>query len=225
VNQPALIPVRATAVCLILAPALEVAEQLTSPLTSNGTAADLAAIQANHAAFVVSVLLGVVATALFVPAFLGLATACLPYSTRVARGGAAAAVLSMMGFFAVRMVQGVELQLGKEDVDRTTAAHLIDQVASNPVGGVILVAFLGGSIVGLALLAVAAFRAGLPRPAVIALGVFPVLDLLLTGPAGTVASHVVLLAATTWLAAALLRSNRAAGTLAHHDPATPSAVR
>jgi hypothetical protein len=211
VSQPALVPIRATAVCLVLAPALEVAEQLVSPLTGHGTAADLAAIDAHQAAFVTSVLLGVLATATFVPAFLGLATACLQHSARTARAGAALAVLSLMGFFAVRMVQGVQLQLVKEGVDRATAAKLVDHVASNPVGGVILAAFLGGSILGLALLAVAAWRTGLPKVAVVAFGVFPVLDLVLPSHLGTIASHLVLLGATATLAVGLVRSAAAAG--------------
>lgn len=204
-EQFALVSPRATAACLVLAPAFEVVEQLVSPLTGRSTAADLAAIDAHQDAFVVSVLMGVLATALFVPAFLGLAAVCLGHSPRLARAGCAVAVLSMMGFFAVRMVQGIQLQLVRDGLDRSASASLVDHVASNPIGGVILVSFLAGSVLGLGLLAIAAWRAGFPRVAAVALGVFPMLDLVLASHTGTVISHVVLLAATTTLAVALVR--------------------
>lgn len=200
-----LIPVRAAAVCLVAAPALEVLEQVLSPLTGRSTSADLAAIDQHQGAFVTSVLIGVAATALLVPAFAGLGSACVARTPRLARAGVAVSVLSMMGFFAVRMVQGIQLQLVKDGVDRHTASKVVDGVTGNPIGATILVAFLLGSLVGLVLLAVAAWRAGLPRPAAVALGAFPFADLALQGHVGTIAAHVLLLAATSWIAAALLR--------------------
>jgi hypothetical protein len=201
-----LITARTAAGCLILAPALEVVEQLLSPLTGRSTVADLTAIANNQTAFTVSLLVGLLATALLVPALAGLATACLDHTPRLARAAAAVCVLSMLGFFSVRMVQGVELQLVRDGVARETAGALVDHVASNAVGATILVAFLGGSIVGLGLLAAACWRAGLPKAAALALGIFPVLDLALPGHLGTIVSHLLLLGATSWLAAALLRS-------------------
>jgi hypothetical protein len=200
-----LVPARFAAGCLILAPALEVVEQVLSPLRGGSTGADMTTIADNRTTFTVSLLLGILATALLVPALAGLATACLDRTPRLARASAAVCVLSMLGFFAVRMVQGVELQLVQDGVARGTAASLVDHVASNAVGGSILIAFLGGSIVGLGLLAAACWRAGLPKAAAVALGMFPVLDLVLVGHAGTIVSHLVLLGATTWLATALLR--------------------
>jgi hypothetical protein len=202
-----LITARVTAACLVAAPALEVLEQVLSPLTGRSTSADLAAIDQHRDAFATSVLIGIVATALLVPAFAGLASACLERAPRLARAGAAVIVLSMMGFFAVRMVQGVQLQLVTDGVDRHTAARLVDDLTGNPVGGAILAAFLLGSMVGLVLLAVAAWRTGLPRPAAVALGVFPFADLVMQGHLGTIASHLLLLAATSWLAVALVRES------------------
>lgn len=204
-----LIPVRAAVVCLVAAPALEVLEQVLSPLTGRSTTADLAAIDQHQGIFITSVLIGIVATALLVPAFAGLGSACLERTPRLARTGTAITVLSMMGFFAVRMAQGVELETVRRGLDRHTAASLVDGLTGNPVGGTILAAFLLGSAVGLVLLAVAAWRTGLPRPAAVALGAFPFADLALQGHLGTIAAHVLLLAATTWMAIALL-----------HGPAT-----
>jgi hypothetical protein len=154
-----------------------------------------------------------VATALFVPAFLGLGRACVDSAPWLARVGTAVAVLSMMGFMAVRMVQGVELQLVRDGADPATGARLVDHLSTNPVGAPLLIAFLGGSIVGVVCLALASARAGFSRAAAVALGVFPFLDLALQGHAGTIASHVVLLAGTSGLAAGLLQDRlRGAGS-------------
>ena len=204
-SMNALIPVRAAAVCLVVAPSLEVLEQILSPLTGGSTTADLAAIDQHQGIFVTSVLIGIAATALLVPALAGLGSACLDRSPRLARTGTAITVLSMMGFFAVRMAQGVQLQAVRNGLDRHTAAALVDDLSGNPVGGTILAAFLLGSVVGLVLLAVAAWRTGLPRPAAVALGAFPFADLALQGHTGTIAAHVLLLGATSWMAVALVR--------------------
>jgi hypothetical protein len=201
-----LIPVRAAAACLVAAPALEVLEQVLSPLTGRSTAADMAAIEHHQGAFLTSVLIGIVATALLVPAFAGLGSACLGRTPRLARAGTGIVVLSMMGFFAVRMAQGMQLQLVRNHVDRHTAATLVDDLAGNPLGGTILAAFLVGSIVGLVLLAVATWRTGMPRPAAVALAIFPFADLALQGHVGTIAAHLLLLGATSWFAVALLRT-------------------
>ncbi len=62
---------RATAVLLVLAPLGEVVEQLLSPLDGSSTGKDLAAIAAHQGRFEVSVLVGVLATVMYAPAFLG----------------------------------------------------------------------------------------------------------------------------------------------------------
>jgi hypothetical protein len=198
-----LLGTRAVVALLVLAPALEVLEQVLSPLSGRSTASDLAGIAARQGAFVASVLVGMVATVLYVPAFLGLASRCLPVARAWARVAAAFAVLSMLGFMGIRTAQSVELQTVRSGVDRAAEARLVDGLSANPVGAVLLVMFLGGSVVGLVSLAVACWRAGLPRPAVALLGAFPVLDLALPTHAGTVVSHAVLLVALAWLATGL----------------------
>jgi hypothetical protein len=208
--QGALLGRRATAVLLVTGGVLEVVEQLLSPLATTSTAADLAAIDADQGRFVLSVLIGLAATVLYLPAFLGLAGATVAASPAAARIGAAFAGASMLGFVGVRVVQGFELTAAR-DLDRAPGARLIDHVATNPVGATVLALFLGGSVLGLVALAVAAWRAGLPRPATVLLGAFPLADLAMPGHAGTVVSHLVLLGALTWLATALAgRSPRTA---------------
>jgi len=191
----------------------EVIEAVLSPLKGTTTSADLGAIELAQGRFTIAVICGIVATLLYVPAFLGLANACLARSPRLARFGGCVAVASMAGFMGVRMMQGVELQAVRDGLDRHTAAELVDHVASNPIGIVMLALFLGGTVIGVVSLAVASWRAGLPRPAVVLLLVFPFVDLAAKGHAGAVVSHVVLLVALTWFAVGLSRNTAMDRTL------------
>ena len=206
-----LLSTRALVVLLVLAPALEVLEQVLSPLAGTSTREDVVAAAAHQTAFLSAVLVGSVATLLYVPAFVGLASRCVVDSPAAARIGAAASVVCMAGFTGVRVVQGFELQAGREGLAPSTTAHLVDHLSGNPIGATVLVMFLGGSMVALVALAVAAWRHGLPRPAAVALGLFPFLDLAAPGRAGTMATHLLLLATLTWLAAAIARAPERAG--------------
>ena len=203
-----LLPTRVVVVLLVVAPVLEVLEQLLSPLASSSTRADVEAIAGHQAAFVASVLVGAMATMLYVPAFGGLAARCLGAAPRAARVGAAAAAVSMTGFMGVRALQAVELQGARSGFPTATTTHLVDHVISTPVGAVVLVMFLGGSVVGLVGLAVATWCQGLTRVGTVLLAVFPVVDLLVPTHAGTIASHALLLVALTWLARDLAQSPR-----------------
>ena len=194
---------RALVVVLIAAPALEVLEQVLSPLSGTSTRADLSAIAAHDGAYVISVMIGVAATALYVAGFLGLAARCAGVAPVAARIGAFVSVASMICFAGVRTAQGVELQLARDHVAPRAAASVVDGIGANPAGAMILIVFLAGSVVGLVALAVAAWKRGLPRPAVLYLGAFPVVDLVLPGHLGTLASHGLLLVALASIALAL----------------------
>ena len=194
------------ATALVLAPLLEVVEQILSPLTGASTRADVLAAAGHQAMFNGAVLVGAVATVLYVPALVGLGTRCVAHSPVAARLGAAASVVCMTGFMAVRAVQAFEPRAVGAGQTADATAHLVDHLSTNPIGVVALVMFLGGSIVALVALAVAAWRAGLPRPAAVMLGIFPFLDLALSGHAATTATHVLLLVALAWLARGLMSS-------------------
>lgn len=208
-----LFPARASRVCLVLAPTAELVEQVLSPLKGTSTAADLAAIEAHRGAFTVSVLIGLLATVAYVPAFTGLALTCLPHSRAAARVGGSLAVVSMLGFSGVRMLQAVVLQAVDDGMDHHLAAQLIDHTSTGPIGAVLLVMFLGGTAVGVLALAVASWRAKLPRPAVVLLVLFPFIDLAAPGHLGSVVSHTVLLVALGWLAYAAAMPQREQGDL------------
>lgn len=92
---------------------------------------------------------------------------------------------------------------GQGRIDRPVAAKLIEHSFTTAVGAPLLVLFLAGTAIGVIVLAVATWRAGFPRPAVVLLVLFPVVDSVAKGHAGTVASHVVLLIALGWFATAL----------------------
>lgn len=190
-------------VCLILAPALEVIESVISPLVGTSTSADLTAIGAHRSAFTISVLVGLLATIVYVPAFLGLAASCATRSPRLARIGGTLAVVSMLGFCGVRMLQAIQLQLVNDRVASNVAAALIDHTGANPIGLAFLIMFLGGTVVGTLSLAAAAWRTGLAKPAVVLLIAFPFVDQAIPGHLGSIASHVVMFVALTGLAVSL----------------------
>lgn len=191
--------------CLVLAPALEVIESVVSLLLGTSTSADLTAIGANREAFVAAVLVGLLATILYIPAFLGLASACVQRSPWPARIGGTLAVVSMMGFCGVRMLQTVQLQLVDDGYPKNAAAALIDHTGTNPIGVAILVMFLGGTVIGVLSLAAAAWRSGLSKTAAALLIAFPFVDQAIPGHLGSIVSHVVMLVALTWLAVSLHR--------------------
>jgi hypothetical protein len=197
------------AALLVAAPLAEVVESLLSPLTDGSTADDLRAIAAHQSVFVVSVLVGTLATVLYVPAFVGLARLTWERSRVLSAVGGAIAVLSMLGFMGVRMLQAFELEAVRRHLPVGSAARLVDGAGTNTIGGVLTAVFLGGSVVGVVCIAVAVWRARLaPVPAAVLLVAFPFVDLLAPGHLGTVVSHAVLLVALGWIGLSLARDHR-----------------
>lgn len=118
----------------------------------------------------------------------------------------------MLGFCGVRMLQAVQLQLVRDGVAHGSTGEIIDHTGTNPVGLVFLIMFLGGTVVGTLVLAAAAWRAGLAKPAVVLLILFPFVDQALPGHLGSIASHVVMLAELTGLPVSLHRGRAASCT-------------
>jgi hypothetical protein len=209
-SQPRLLGTTAVAVLLVAAPVLEVVEQAISPLTSSSTHADVLAISQHETRFVVSVLIGIVATLLFLPGLLGLAARTAgraPVASRVAAG---LVCIGFPGFMAIRLGQAVELQGVRDDLSPRTTANLIDHLGSNPIGLPIMICFLGGTVIGVIALGVAAWRAGLPRPAAVLVGAFGIIDDATDGVVPGWLSHVVLLVGLAWIAVALVQRERTA---------------
>jgi hypothetical protein len=207
---------RATAVLLVAASALELLETVVSPLRGGSTSSDLAHVAAHQGRFTVSVLCGMTAVLLYGPGFLGLADFCFTRTPRLARFAGWTAAVSMTAFFGVRGIQAVQLATVREGLDHHTAGKVIDAASSNPLGILVLLLFLGGAVVGTVSLAVATWRAGLPKVAAVLLGVFQFVDLALPGHLGTVLSHTVLLVALAWFATHLWTAGE---TAEHREPA------
>jgi hypothetical protein len=191
---------RATAVLLVAASGLELAETVISPLKDGSTSSELIRLAAHQGRFTVSVLCGMAAVLLFGPAFLGLADSCASRTPRLARFAGWTAAVSMTAFFGVRGIQTVELATAHEGLDHQTAGEVIDAVGANPLGIVVLLLFLGGALVGTVSLAVAAWRADFPRVPAVLLALFQLVDLAAPGHAGTVLAHTLLLVALAWFA-------------------------
>jgi len=192
---------RATAALLVIAPLGALLEAGFSPLRGGSTADDVQHIAAHQPLFVATVLVGLTSTLLFIPAFLGLADACRTASPRLAGFAGWVMVGAMCGFVAVRTLQSVELQSVREGLTPAVAARLVDHAGFGPIVAPLLVLFLGGALIGLVCLAIAAWRAGFPRAACVLLALFQIVDLAI--PARPVISHLILLVALTWLAMTL----------------------
>jgi hypothetical protein len=194
---------RATGMLLVAASLLELTETLLSPLANASTSAEMARIAAHQGQFTISVLCGMVAVLLFGPGFLGLANICASTVPRLGRFAGWVAAFSMTGFFGVRGIQAVQLATVRDGLDHATAGKVIDDAGTNPLGALVLVLFLGGALVGTIALAVATWRAGLPRIPAVLLGLFQLVDLAAPGHAGTLLAHTLLLVAFAWFALAL----------------------
>ena len=194
-------------ICLIGAPLAETIEQALSPLTGGTTADDFAAIAGSADRFAMSVMIGLLGTALLLPALLGLARLGSERSPVIALFAAIAAGVSSLGFAGVRMAQAFELQLATGGLPPTQAVVQFDAALTTPVAMTMTVAFLGGTVVGVVLLGIALWRSHrVPIASIVLLLLFPVVDLVAPQGIGTVASHALLLVAFGWMAAVLLRS-------------------
>jgi hypothetical protein len=203
----------AVAALLVVGALCDTLESVLSPLTSSTTYADLTAISHHEDRFVLSVLIGVAGTAILLPALLGLAARTLPAAPVASRLAAGLVCLGLPAFMAIRMGQAVELQGLRDGLPRHRTADLVDHLSSNPVGAPIVAFFLAGTVVGLIALAVAVWRAGLPRPAAVLLGAFGIVDMALEGAVPSWGTHLVLLLGLGWVAVALVRAERVGGPL------------
>lgn len=195
----------AVAVCLVAAPLLEVIESAISPLAATNTRSDLAAIASHRSAFVVSLAFGIPSTLLMVVALLGLARLAWLRHERLGLLTAVLLVASMGGFLSIRLAQVFELQLSDSRLPLEQAAALFDSATAQPLAMIMIVLFLGGSMVGLPLLAVLLWRSSrVPRLAAVLVGAFPILDWGLQGHWGTLAAHALLLLGLSSIAATLL---------------------
>jgi hypothetical protein len=192
---------------LIAAPLFEIAEALLSPLTNGSTGQDVAAIAAEPGRFTLSVLLGTAGSFLLLPVVLGLAHRASARSPRLALVAAVVSGLFALSFAGLRASQGVELAIATGSGTITARAAQVDAALGNTITSAILMLFLVTNVVGLVLLAIALWRSRrVPVPAVVLFLLFPIIDLTLKTEGGVAIAHLVLLAATSWMAIGFLRS-------------------
>jgi hypothetical protein len=216
--SPRLLSPRAVAGFLVLAAACDLLESLVSPLTTSTTAADVAAISEHQGRFVLSVLIGLVGTLAYLPGLVGLAAITVrraPWASRIAAG---LALVGLSGWVGIRMAQAIELQGIRDGLTRSTTAGLIDHLGSNPIGSPITLVFLAGTILGMIAVAVAVWRAGLPKPAAVLLVLFPIADTGLEGLGVSTFAHALPLVAFTWIAVRLVQGAPAPAALATAEP-------
>lgn len=204
-----LLGTRAVATLLVVAAVCDTLEQVLSPLTGGTTYDDLTAIAHHEGRFVLSVLVGMVGTLLFVPGLLGLTARTVHRAPVASRIAAALVCVGFPGFVGVRMGQAAELQAVRDGLPARSTADLVDHLSANPIGAVIVGCFLVGTVVGVVVLAVAVWRAGLPRVAVVLVGAFGIADMVTEGTVPGWISHLLLVAGLGWIAVALVRGERA----------------
>jgi hypothetical protein len=208
-TQPRLLGTTSVAALLVGAAVLDTLEQVISPLTSSTTYADITAISQHQTRFVASVLIGVAATFVFLPGLLGLTARTIrraPIASRIAAG---LVVIGFPGFMGIRLGQAVELQGVRDGLSTRTTANLVDHLNSNPIAVPIVACFLAGTVLGMVVLGVAMWRAGLPRVAAVLVGAFGVVDMSTEGVVPGWLVHLMLVVGFGLTARALLRPETA----------------
>ena len=216
---------RTAGVCLVLAGLLNGLPQFLLPLLSGDLSfGEQIAWSAEHplphrleqTALLLSSLV-------MLPGLLGLAHVCRFSSPRLTAVATPLVVWGMWGFGNVLAMGYVSGTVAPSAIGVEDAVRLNDALSADP--GVVvtaLVPHLIGSFLGVLLLAVAAWRAEFPKPAVVLLGAFLVWDFLLP-PLGPVDAHLLLVVAWVWLGVALLRLPDRTWNGGHRAPAPGSA--
>lgn len=210
--HPRLLGTTSVAVLLVGAAVLDTLEQVISPLTSSTTYADITAISQHQTRFVVSVLIGVAATLMFLPGILGLTARTVGRAPVASRIAAALVCLGFPSFMGIRLGQAIELQGVRDGLSRRATANLVDHLSANPIGVAIVACFLVGTVLGVLVLGVAMWRAGLPRVAAALVAAFGVVDMSTEGVIPGWLVHLMLVVGFGLTAVVLLRDDAAPST-------------
>jgi hypothetical protein len=150
----------AGAVALLAAPIVVIASALVQPTLSDDAASQVAALTSHRAAMITAMALNSVAVALLIGGVIWLALALAPRAPRLAMAGG---VLGVFGLLAVLFENGVAAAgpaiVGALDPIQATA--VLDRIHSGALSALGPLAVTGD--IGLALLGIAAVKAGAPR--------------------------------------------------------------
>lgn len=203
--RPQLLSTMGVAVLVVGAAVLDTLEQVISPLTSSTTYADLTAISQHQTRFVISSLIGIIATLMFLPGILGLTARTVGRAPVASRFAAALVCLGFPCFMGIRLGQGIELQGVRDKLPTRITANLVDHLNTNPIGAPIVACFLIGTVLGVLVLGVALWRAGLPRFGSALIATFGVVDMSTEGVVPGWLVHLMLVVGFSQIALALLR--------------------
>jgi hypothetical protein len=150
----------AGAVALLAAPIVVIAGTLAQPTLSGDAATQVAALTGHRGAMITGVALGLIAVVLLIAGVIWLALALAPRAPRLAMAGG---VLGVFGLLVVLFENSVAAAgpAIADALDRTQATSVLDRIHSGAISALEPLAVTGD--IGLALLGLAAVKAGAPR--------------------------------------------------------------
>ena len=206
----------AGALALLAAPIVVIAAVLIQPTLSGDASTQVTALTSHHQAMIAGLTLSITALVLLIAGTLWLALALAPRAPRLALAGA---VLGVLGALVVLFENSVDAAAPAiaSGLGPAQATAILERVHSGAIAAAEPLALLGG--IGVALLGVAALKAGAPRWAAAAIAV---------GALGQVAgfatsTKALVIASFAILFAGLLPAIRALRTPSRPHPAAEPA--
>lgn len=167
----------AVGIALLIQPVAGFIEHLLDPKSGTVVADHIAAIASNPDRRLASILIGLLATVLFVPVALGLAHLVRPGAPRLGLVGGALALIGVVGYSAMHGADIVFLEMVKHDVSQIPTTQIVEGFESSTGGASVLALFLIGMLLGTLLLALALWRTrSAPRLAAGLIILFLVID-------------------------------------------------
>jgi hypothetical protein len=156
------------ALALLAAPIVVIAAVLIQPTLSDGAAKQVTVLTDHRGAMITSMALSLIAVVLLIAGIIWLALAVAPSAPRLAAAGG---VLGVFGSLVVLFENSVAATAPAivSTLDRAQATAVLERVHSGAIAAAEPLALLGG--IGIALLGIAALKAGAPRWAAAAIAV------------------------------------------------------
>ena len=150
----------AGAVALLAAPIIVIVATLAQPTLSDDAASQVAALDGHRGAMITGMALSSIAVVLLIAGIIWFALALAPRAPRLAMAGG---VLGVFGLLAVLFENGVAAAFPAiaGGLDRIQAANVLDRIHSGAITALGPLSIIGD--IGLALLGLAAVKAGAPR--------------------------------------------------------------
>jgi Domain of unknown function (DUF4386) len=147
----------ATGAAMIATAPIVLASVAIKPADDGNAGEVLASLSSHASAMEASLVLGVVAVALLIPATLGLLRIAQQRSAVLALVGASLTLLGWVAFMGQQVLGEATLVMATSP-DRAAMANLYDQIGNSNLITVVQVAFIVGHVLGIALLGIAVAR-------------------------------------------------------------------